>query len=275
MKIDVIVPFHQKDADTFRWCIQGIKQNIEFSRVIAITHKLSKNHVIDAGADFFDEEHVIKGLTAQSQSFKLWGWYYQQILKLGMANWVDTDYYLVVDSDTVFLNPVTFFTDNGKPLYCTGNEYHKPYFQSFENILGFKAQREYSFVTHHMVFNRYIVQEMQKKFQTDCVWYQQIINTAKTSMHAFSEYETYGHYIKNLHQEELNLRSLEWANIAQPPSKKLFKRLSKHYDYCSTHLYLRKDKSYRKRIKRRVKFETKILKKELRKSISRITNRGS
>lgn len=264
MKIDVIIPFHEKDIDSFAWCVQGIKQNIDFSRIIAVTSKKNIRQVMGMGTDFIDEDLVVDGLSANTYSFKWWGWYYQQILKLAMAERVHTKYYLAVDSDTVFLKPVRFFTDSGQSLYCSGKEYHKPYFESFENILGFKAQREYSFITHHMIFNASIVQEMMGRFiKNGDLWFQPIINVAQAPTHAFSEYEMYGHYIKYMHPEELNLRNLEWANIAQHPSKKLFKRLAKYYDYCSTHEYLRKNISYKKRLQKKIDFEIKLFKKNL------------
>jgi len=75
----------------------------------------------------------------------------------------------------------------------------------------------------------------------------------------FNEQDTYGHYIKTLHPDEVNLRRLRWTNISLEPSDKLFRRLSKRYDYCSLHAYLREDVTLNRRAWLRIKFELKMI----------------
>ena len=56
-------------------------------------------------------------------------WYLEQLLKLyaGKVILNILHKYLVIDSDTFFLKPITFI-ENDKCLYNYGTEYHKPYF---------------------------------------------------------------------------------------------------------------------------------------------------
>lgn len=270
MKIDVIVPFHSKDGDTFNWCVQGIRKLSDTRRILAVCDQTCQSLVESAGAVFFDENKCVEGLTSRSFDSWRWGWYFQQILKLGMADWVETDYYLVVDSDTVFLRNVPLFNPNGKPLYATGTEYHKPYFDVFERLLGFNANREYSFTVHHMVYNKHIVREMRGRFP-DKPWYANIVKYVEPqapwfSESQFNEQDTYGHYIKALYPDQVNLRPLKWVNVSSKPSRALFHRLAKHFDYCSLHSYLRSNVSLSIRARNRVKSEMEILKAQLGKA---------
>lgn len=272
MKFDVIVPFHIKDDKTIEWCLIGIKQLPEVDNIIVVSNKKYRRRIEDLGVIFFDEDCVVEGLTAQTVKNGRWGWYFQQILKLGMADWVESHYYLVVDADTVFLRPIVFFNENQKPLYAFGSEYHKPYFTTFEQLLNFKANREYSFISHHMIFNKSLVVEMRNKFVKESTWYETIISLAKSSEteSLFSEYETYGHYIKKFHPEELNIHSLKWSNFACEPYAKVIKRLSNFYDYSSFHFYSRKNNSLLSRSIRKIRFELKLVKEKIQHYKARI-----
>ncbi|MBC8459175.1 MAG: hypothetical protein H8D67_14370 [Deltaproteobacteria bacterium] len=242
--IDIVVPFHSKDKELLPWCIEGIKKYLDFSRILIVCHRDCKPDVERVGGIFIDEESVVKGLSIKSFSNPRWGWYFQQIIKLAAADIVETDYYLVVDSDTVFLKPVSFFNDKGKPLYAPASEYHKAYFEVFRQVLGFHAQREYSFTAHHMVYNKHIVKEMRDRFHPDKVWYNNIIKYLEPqplwqSISQFNEQETYGHYIKAVHPEEVNLRPLKFSNITAIPDAAMLQKLAKSYHFCSFHAWAR------------------------------------
>ncbi len=242
--IDAVVPYHQKDRDLLPWCLNGIRNNLdEVRRVLVICNKKYKEDAQRAGGIFIDEEFV-GDLTINSHPHPRWPWYFQQILKLGAADIVETDYYLVVDSDTVFLKPVSFFNNKNKPLYAVATEYHKTYFDVFRQILGFYAVREYSFTTHHLLYNRDIVKEMREKFRDEKPWYKNIIRYVEPqppwqSITQVNEQETYGHYIKALHPKEVNIRILQFSNITGVPNVAMIQKLAKIYHFCSFHAWAR------------------------------------
>jgi Family of unknown function (DUF6492) len=247
MQIDTVIPFHSKDSHIFNWCIQGIKDHLDVARIVVVCNHENRLQVENAGAIFFDEDKVVEGLTARSFPQERWGWYFQQILKLGMADWVETDHYLVVDADTVFLRDVSLFNHDGRPLYATGTEYHKPYFDIFERLLGFSANREYSFTVHHMVYNKHIVRAMRERFP-EKPWHLSIVRYIEPqapwfSESQFNEQDTYGHYVKTLYPDQIYLRPLRWTNINARPTDYLLRRLAKKYDFCSFHEYLRRNEN--------------------------------
>ncbi|MBI3583567.1 MAG: hypothetical protein HY096_06400 [Nitrospinae bacterium] len=239
-EIEVVITFHPKDWATLPWCIWGIRRNIQAGSIYIISRKTEKQRLEALGLIFIDEDAVVHGLTVSSFGGGHWGGhYFQQVIKLGMADFVKGEYYLVVDADTVFLRKVAFFRD-GKPIYATSPEYTPEYFESFYNLLGFHPHREFSFITHHMVFSRAIVKEMITSFKSDNnEWWYPIIQIAAHSPNAFSEFETYGHYIKARHKNEFAIRNLTWRNVPIHPSKLNLFLLSLYYDYCSFHAYMR------------------------------------
>lgn len=244
MIFDVVVPYHIKDKDILPWCISGIHNHVNTARILVVCNRECQLDVEQTGAIFVDEESVIEGLTIESYSYWRWYWYFQQILKLGMADKVDTDYYLVVDSDTVFLREVSFFNAENKPLYTTHTEYHKAYFNAFRQLLGFHANREYSFTVHHMMYNRHIVKEMRDRFRGQTPWYLNIIKYLEpqppgNSISQFNEQETYGHYIKAVYPEEVNIRPLRRETSRDLPTEQLIKQLAREYDICNFHHWAR------------------------------------
>ncbi len=242
--IDVVVPYHRKDRDLLPWSIAGIRNLNIASRILIVCHRDCKSDVGQVGATFVNEEFV-GDLTVSSHPHWRWPWYFQQILKLAAADIVETDCYLVVDSDTVFLKKVSFFNDKGKPFYAPAGEHHKVYFDVFRQVLGFHAVREYSFTAHHLIYNRHIVKEMRNRFQPEAPWYKNVIRYVEPqppwhSLSQFNEQEMYGHYIKAVYPEEVNIRPLQFSNVNVLPNEQLIRKLAKYYHFCSFHAWDRR-----------------------------------
>jgi len=243
--VDTIVPYHKKDRALLNYCIRGIRQNLDDAgRILVVCSQACKEDVERAGEIFVDEDLVVAGLNSQSYSHWRWLWYWQQILKLSAADIVATPYYLVVDSDVVFLRPVKLFNPEGKPFYATATEYHQPYFDVFWQLLGIKPNREYSFTVHHMIYNMHIVKEMRDRFRPEKPWWKNIVRYVEPQppwnhMSQVNEQETYGHYIKEMHPEEVNIRPLRFENVNVLPNEEMLKKLAEHYHFCSFHAWAR------------------------------------
>jgi hypothetical protein len=257
MKHDVVILYHPKDAKVFPLSISGVRKNLDVQDVRIITRESERELVESQGAVFHDENEVIPGLTFQSVDHPRWGWYLQQIMKLAAADFVGTDHYLLVDADTIFLRKVPMFR-NGKPLYATSREYNAPYFRTFEEMLGFPAEREFSFITHHMMWSRDIVRELRGAFRGNGAWWEKISayvepRPPEMSNAQFSEFETYGHYLKAKHPDELRIRKLRWRNMAGDPTPDVLAQLARKYDFCSFHSHGIADPTFPQRVVRGVK----------------------
>jgi hypothetical protein len=245
--VNAYITLHQKDAAVLPYCVQGLRARPEISNITVIAGPGLAALCRRLDVLFLDEDDVVPGVKHDTLGNPRWGWYFQQILKLGIA-WLEQDeYYLVVDADTVFLHQVRFLSASGLPLYTPASEYHLPYFTSFERLLGFKPQREASFIAHHMVFQCDLVKEMCSAFGPNPLWWRNIVDCMEPkppdfSDSRFSEYETYGHYVQKEHPGLLTLRSLRWRNVAEMPSKRRLRRLARDYDFVSFQEYLRTER---------------------------------
>jgi len=154
-----------------------------------------------------------------------YGWYLQQLIKLYAHNVIPSlsEYYLVIDCDTIFLKPTVFF-EEGVPLYNTGSEYHIPYFEHLSRVHStFTKQVKESGICHHMMFNKIILKELFLLVETDYnknksekISFWKILLICIDKLHVqysgFSEYEMYFNYILKFHRDKMMIRQLYWKN---------------------------------------------------------------
>ncbi len=173
------------------------------------------------------------------------GWYYQQFLKLQYAFvQPEDDYYLIWDADTVPLRPMRFFDQQGRMLLTRATEFHAPYFATYRRLIGQEPNRECSFIAQHMIVQKSIVREMleliERRVPVHHNWVLKIMSVLEpVHPNLFSEYETYGHYVKNRYPDRVVLVERAWERIIprffgrRIPSESQLNRLSKRYDYVS------------------------------------------
>jgi hypothetical protein len=172
------------------------------------------------------------------------GWYFQQLLKFQFAfQQPEDDHYLIWDADTVPLRPLQFFDAQGRMLLTKAQEYHEPYFLTYEKILGRPAPREFSFIAQHMLIKKSVLRGMLGEIERHCAgdenWAWKIMrNLAGEGSNRFSEYETYGHYLKEKHPELVQFRELPWLRhgataCGRHPSPAALEKLAANYFYAS------------------------------------------
>lgn len=252
--IDVVIPSTEKDLLTLEKSIEGILANgLGVRRVIVVSKKQ-----LSTAAEWFDEASypfskadvalfLCGGDEQKAREFikapnSRLGWYYQQLLKFyapfvipGISSNV-----LVLDSDTIFLNPVTFINENGAGLYNPGIEYHSPYFDHARKLVPSFERRfqKHSGITHHMVFQRPVLEELFKiveekhrqefwKAFCGCV----DPNYLGPDRAGASEYEIYFNYLFT-HTKQARIRKLQWANINSLDKLEHYRRAGYHYISC-------------------------------------------
>lgn len=254
--IDVVIPAHIKDKETIDLCISGIRKNCSrVRRVIVVSSER-----MTPQADWFDEKKFpfsIKDITLaigrgdletaktffESGGKRNPGWYYQQLLKL-YASFVIPDLssnVLVLDSDTIFLNPVEFLNDKNGGLFCTNPitafqmyiNHAKRLVPDYKRIYPDK----YS-VCHHMLFQKPILKELFKvveKHHHQPFW-KAFCACVDLNEGGASEYEIYYNYALR-HTDQVALRPLKWRNT---PFLNKLNEFKKHgYHFVSCHAYLR------------------------------------
>lgn len=174
--IDVVIPSIKKDLRTLDLCIAGIKENCSRVRRVIV---VSDNKLTDKAEWFnenmypFSKKQVALCLCQmdKKKAKKLlkkkpnWvGWYYQQLLKLyapfvipGISSNV-----LILDSDSIFLNPVEFLNEANAGMYHPGNECIESYYVHARKFLpGFtRLNPAYSGISHHMLFQKCVLEDL-------------------------------------------------------------------------------------------------------------------
>jgi hypothetical protein len=136
-------------------------------------------------------------LPRPAADLKCRGWVLQQFIKLNASAFVTTPDYLVVDADTIFLRPQSFF-QSGKGIMRYADQYELLYNRSLELVFGHTRRFPVSFVTHHMLFNAALVKELllliEHRFGQP--WWKAVLQEMDQGHPiSFSEYELYGHFV--------------------------------------------------------------------------------
>ena len=176
------------------------------------------------------------------------GWYIQQFLKMNYCNICQDKYYLVWDSDTIPVKKVKMFKSNGKPFFDVKTEYNKPYFITMKNIFPELGKKyDYSFISEHMIINTKLMKKMINKISENNnivgnTWYEKIINNIDNnylSESGFSEFETYGTFVKEYYRQVYSKRpwkSFRASNLYFNPkflTDNDIKKFSKYYNSIS------------------------------------------
>ena len=252
--IDVVIPACAKDAATLNSAINGIRKNgIGVRRIIVVSDRKYTDQ-----AEWFDEKkypftksdikkllnkYVIKGKKYEQAPL---GWLYQQLLKLYALYVIPdiADNVLVLDADTIFLNPVSFIDEEGYALYNVGIEFHPPYFTHAKKLILKnpikKIFSHYSGICNHMLFQRKHMTSLFDEIQGSCgvpLWQAMLLNIDPHDFKScMSEYEIYFNYIFGRHYPA-KIRLLSWDNL--PYSSQISAQSEKKgLDYISCHSYL-------------------------------------
>lgn len=231
--IDVVIPCHEKDSPLLDFVIDGIRENGKNVRRIIVVSKKK----LTEKAEWFDEaqypfnrrsllmeifdhdlDQVLKYETAPRNRT---GWIYQQFLKL-YAPFVISDIssnVLILDADTIFLNPVEFFDKEGNAFYTVSCEYHRPYFDYAQKLFpGFKKVFScFSGISHHMLLQKPILEKFMNTIRTlhQCEpWIAmcRCLKGANLFESPLSEYELYFNFIF-MHEKKVKLRELKYLNF--------------------------------------------------------------
>lgn len=212
-----------------------------------IQRRLGREVCVIAENDFIPGMTLEKLRSLKASGFpKMAGWYFQQFLKLQFAFVEpDEDFYLIWDADTIPLQPMRFFDSAGRMLLTQAVEYHVPYFETYRRLFGTEPNREFSFIAQHMLVQKSVAREMlaaiERQIQGTEGWAWKIMSVLPTDqgVHTFSEYETYGHYIKNHHPDRVQWINRQWLrepayhSVQSVPSAKELGALAEKYEYVA------------------------------------------
>lgn len=216
-KLDIVICLHKDNIKNLYLATEQLYKHLTNINIKIIASKDLKSEIekVNSKLEFIDEDKLIKNLTLKNIKEqvkeligidKRAGWYFQQFLKMGYSlSESSSEYYLIWDSDLILLKDMNFFEENKMVIYKK-EEYHKPYFETLEKVLGLKKEFNFSFIAEHMIIKKEIMREIIYKIEENPnlkgkYYFEKILNSIKKSDlngSGFSEFETYGTYaLKN------------------------------------------------------------------------------
>jgi hypothetical protein len=171
-----------------------------------------------------DEDLIVSGLnlTKVKKYLKLsltdWpenhlpGWYFQQFLKMGFAQYAPNHpYYLIWDSDTLLTRPVSFF-DGDRILLTQGNEFHSEYFNTVRILIDNLVVQSVSHISQHLMVRTDDMSKLIQLLDTeDTKWWINILSSLKgKTPFQFSEYEIYANFCLSTKNESYRSIKRMW-----------------------------------------------------------------
>jgi hypothetical protein len=152
---------------------------------------------------------------------------------------------LVVDADVIFFRPVTFLGESGEGLYTAGGIHSISYFDHMWRLLPIfiYSDSQYSAVTHHMLFQRSVLEDLFGQLQTHykMLPWQAIcscIDPLCIELGCLSEYEIYFHFVFT-RSNQVKLRPLNWVDRGEYNAQIREKDLAEGFDFAAYHTCLR------------------------------------
>lgn len=149
------------------------------------------------------------------------GWVYQQTLKLALLQNSMATYALIVDSDTVLLNPREWVSADASIALTPTEEFNDAYFLFLENFGSLNVPPETSFIPHHMFYEISAFRKLTQQLEIDNT--ARIIEKIKehsnfSNPSPFSlDYEMYAQW--SLSMSNSRVRLIRWSNISVSRSK--------------------------------------------------------
>jgi hypothetical protein len=126
-------------------------------------------------------------------------WVAQQFLKL-FQNVTMTNWYLVIDADLFFNRPVNFFI-NDEPVMMFGiDQYHEPYFEFNQRMIGIDRVFPHSFLSECTLYSKYLIEDMLSTsgYESHDEFIEKAIEIIDGSCYP-AESELYGNYVTKAH----------------------------------------------------------------------------
>lgn len=242
VQYDAVTCVSRRDVHLARLSIDYLLRNSRARTIFVITPQRAFRYLrsSDSRVVLVDEDSVIPNVTfSKIKEFLrtltppniLWGWYYQQFLKMGLCHYEGIlDNYLIWDSDTVLLHPLEFFDADGNIVFTKATEFHKPYFDTYSKLLSENRNCDFSFISQHMMIQVRLMKELIDRIQKSSLltgeWVWTILKTIKNRNDygqwadlrvgrcpEFSEYETYGNFIYNNHPQTATFENKDWYRL--------------------------------------------------------------
>lgn len=246
--IDILIPAIEKDLATLPHVIDGLRRYVRhpISNIYIVSPNSSRIRSLCSrkGCVFVNETTVLpftkKDIHYSSSRWNRSGWLYQQLLKMNGDHICRESFFLVIDADTVLIQPHRF-RSGGKSIFYCRNWSQPEYFRTYRKLLGTAAPSPKSFVTHYMLFEKAKLAGLKRKIEArhGVPWDAAILRSIdKRKQFGFSEFETYANYVYSGNSASVLLRNANNKSLktsAAALGKEHIHKLARTYRSLSFH----------------------------------------
>lgn len=169
----------------------------------------------DLGRDYMGElyEKILR-----AENLSRIGWYAQQFHKINALRQLDQSNLAIWDADCVPVRRIALYDAESKPIYMRASEQNPDYFELISRLLGMKKIVNSSFVIPGFPILKIWVSEFIKYLEElhQVSWFDAILtNVDFKKRSGFSETETLGTWLSNVHLNEMKFQNLNWDRSGQ------------------------------------------------------------
>ena len=218
VKLDIVIPIIEKDLPTLPYVIKGIRSQLmhPLGTIYLIAPESLK---IREAAEKYNATFILEDtvLPKFRQNPPQAGWIKQQYLKLNADQFVQSDHYLVVDADTVFVRPQVFEFE-GKTIFNAHFNYTISRKVMVQRAFQLNRLHNFCFTIHHMHIEKSKLKALKEKLEKihQKPW-QDALNELDVPEGGFSEYELYANFVLSEYPSEAMI--LHGRNIEIPRDK--------------------------------------------------------
>lgn len=251
--IDVVIPAHEKDFPTLHHSVRSVLRHVSPVRNVIVVSERRFAHrdsrvrwVAEPRPPVFpgpDEVRSRWSARSPEQAGRA-SWMYQQLLKLGAPEYVDdlAPAYVVVDSDVVFLRPVSFDQERyGRLPWSYGYEHHDPYADAYERLFGARPP-VFSLTAHHMLYDVTFLLEMHAEIarRHGKPWHEAYLDAPDPAESSgISEMDVYGPWVVARHPADARRRQLAWRDVRVVPGVLARAMYAPDFDFVAAHAWYR------------------------------------
>jgi len=252
--VDVVIPAHPKDFPVLRHCVRSVLRYLE---------PLGRVHVVAAEPFPTKDPRVVwvpessaSSLPTSAQLRERWtqhgpaaaaraGWMYQQVLKLGVPEYVAdiSAAYMLIDADVIWVRPWRIMVDDRIRFpYTQAFEYHPPYRDAYFRLFGVQPQAPFSLTAHQMVYDRELLAQMKGAIEArhGIKWWEAYIQAADPlEPSSISELDTYGLWVLDNHPAAASHRQLNYLNVPVVPGPFGRAVYARDFNFVAAHAWMR------------------------------------
>lgn len=158
-------------------------------------------------------DELLAQISALSLSPRYRGWCTQQLVKVLAVMQAEPGAALVLDSDTILQYPRVWLGPNGEQALCIGQECRSVPFSHSSAFLGITRRPRLSFVTHHQLMQRDVLEQIFPDGRTSVADWLAYADPRESDYSVglkLNDYETYGAFIAERHPGRVRFAS--WGN---------------------------------------------------------------